>query len=48
MKTRNMDTSWPVGQMFGLGAEDISWMLGLSAGALIVAPILAIYVLLFF
>jgi hypothetical protein len=48
MKMRSMDTSWPIGQMFGLGAEDIAWMLGLCAGTLIVAAMLAMYVLLFF
>ena len=48
MNMRSMDTFWPFGRMFGLGAEDIVWVLGLCAGALVLMPVLAIYVLLFF
>ncbi len=48
MNMRSMDFFWPIGRTFGLGAEDTVWVLGLCAGTLLLTPMFAIYILLFF
>ena len=47
MNMRSMDFR-PIGRTFGLGTEDTVWVVGLCAGALLLTPMFAIYVLLVF